>query len=100
MTTTSPPAPVDIATIVRQVIAELSTAGSTAAPQSVGSGTVGAGSLSGAHGIFSTVDEAVRAAQEAFTRAAPEIGIAIARSPFVVTGIVRRVKSNDRGTRS
>ena len=67
MTTTSPPAPVDIATIVRQVIAELSTAGSTAAPQSVGSGTVGAGSLSGAHGIFSTVDEAVRAAQEAFT---------------------------------
>ena len=67
MTTTSPPAPVDIATIVRQVIAELSTTGSTAAPQSVGSGTVGAGSLSGAHGIFSTVDEAVRAAQEAFT---------------------------------
>jgi aldehyde dehydrogenase len=66
--TTTTPAPADIATIVRQVIAELSHAGSTAASPSVGPGPVGARSLSGAHGIFSTVDEAVRAAQEAFTQ--------------------------------
>jgi aldehyde dehydrogenase len=58
---TTAPAPADIATIVRQVIAELNHSGSTAAKPSVG-----AGSLTGAHGIFSTVDEAVRAAQEAF----------------------------------
>jgi aldehyde dehydrogenase len=68
MPTTTAPAPADIATIVRQVIAELSHAGSAAAPLSTGPGPVGAGSLSGAHGIFSTVDEAVRAAQEAFTQ--------------------------------
>jgi aldehyde dehydrogenase len=68
MPTPTTPAPADIATIVRQVIAELSHAGSAAAPPSVGPGPVGAGSLSGAHGIFSTVDEAVRAAQEAFTQ--------------------------------
>jgi aldehyde dehydrogenase len=58
---TTATAPADIATIVRQVIAELNHSGSTAAKPSVG-----AGSLTGAHGIFSTVDEAVRAAQEAF----------------------------------
>ncbi len=62
MPTPTTDAPADIATIVRQVIAELSHAGSAAAPPSVGPGPVGAGSLSGAHGIFSTVDEAVRAA--------------------------------------
>ncbi len=33
------------------------------------------------------------AAQEVFTRAAPELGIAISRSPFVITGVVRRVDS-------
>lgn len=60
------PAPADIATIVRQVIAELSHAGSTAAAASVPAGPVASGSLTGAHGVFSTVDEAVRAAQEAF----------------------------------
>lgn len=68
MAITTSPAPADIATIVRQVIAELSHAGSTAASPSVASDPVGAGSLSGAHGIFSTVDEAVRAAQEAFIK--------------------------------
>jgi aldehyde dehydrogenase len=63
---TTAPAPADIATIVRQVIAELSHAGSTVAAPAVAAGPVGAGSLTGAHGVFSTVDEAVRAAQEAF----------------------------------
>jgi aldehyde dehydrogenase len=68
------PAPADIATIVRQVIAELSHAGSTAAPPSFASGPVGGGSLTGAHGIFSTVDDAVRAAQQAFEQLS-ELGI-------------------------
>jgi aldehyde dehydrogenase len=63
---TTAPAPADIASIVRQVIAELNHSGSTAAKPSVAAGPVGAGSLTGAHGVFSTVDEAVRAAQEAF----------------------------------
>jgi aldehyde dehydrogenase len=63
---TTTPASADIATIVRQVIAELSHAGSTAAAPSVAAGPAGAGSLTGAHGVFATVDEAVRAAQEAF----------------------------------
>ena len=54
MSTASP----DIESIVRQVIAELRVAPPAAPPSS--------GSLSGAHGVFGTVDEAVRAAQEAF----------------------------------
>lgn len=71
---TTTPAPADIATIVRQVIAELSHAGSAAAVPSVAAGPAGAGSLTGAHGVFSTVDEAVRAAQEAFEQLS-ELGI-------------------------
>jgi aldehyde dehydrogenase len=63
---TTAPAPADIATIVRQVLAELTHARSTVAQPSVAAGPVGGGTLTGAHGIFSTVDEAVRAAQEAF----------------------------------
>jgi len=71
MSTTAP----DIAAIVRQVIAELAAGphqsrgshdGSTAAQPSVASGPVGSRSFTGAHGIFGSVDEAVRAAQEAF----------------------------------
>jgi len=60
MSTTAP----DIAAIVRQVIAEIAAgapARSTPAP------TVPASvSLAGAHGVFSSVDEAVRGASEAF----------------------------------
>jgi aldehyde dehydrogenase len=72
----------DIASIVRQVIAELATGsshapgqvpgrtsghdGSTAAPPSVGSGPDRVSSLTGAHGVFGSVDEAVRGAEEAF----------------------------------
>ena len=72
MSTTTAP---DIAAIVRQVIAELaagphqsgaSHAGSPAAVPSVPGGPVGSHSFTGAHGIFGSVDEAVRAAQEAF----------------------------------
>ncbi|MFM7034471.1 MAG: aldehyde dehydrogenase family protein [Planctomycetia bacterium] len=72
MSTTATP---DIASIVRQVIAELAAgqtqaragqAGSAAAQPSVASGPSGASSLAGAHGIFGSVDEAVRAAHEAF----------------------------------
>jgi aldehyde dehydrogenase len=61
MTTASP----DIAAIVRQVLAEIAAsgagrpAGSPPAPHA-------SGSLEGAHGVFSSVDEAVRAATEAF----------------------------------
>ncbi len=55
----------DIAQIVRQVIAELAATPNAAQP-SVVSGPSGASSLTGAHGICSSVDEAVRAAQEAF----------------------------------
>ncbi|NBW96558.1 MAG: aldehyde dehydrogenase EutE [Planctomycetia bacterium] len=53
----------DIAQIVRQVIAELA-ANPAATPPSHASSQ--GGSLSGAHGICGSVDEAVRAAQEAF----------------------------------
>jgi aldehyde dehydrogenase len=52
----------DIASIVRQVLAELATSGSS----TVAAGPTGSGSLAGRHGIFDSVDEAVRAAQEAF----------------------------------
>ncbi|MFM8635733.1 MAG: hypothetical protein ACKOEX_13160, partial [Planctomycetia bacterium] len=71
MSTSAPP---DIASIVRQVIAELAAgqpqarpghAGSTASQPSAASGPGGT-SLAGAHGIFGSVDEAVRAAHEAF----------------------------------
>ena len=61
MTTATP----DIAAIVRQVLAEIAAsgagrpAGSPPAPHA-------SGSLEGAHGVFSSVDEAVRAATEAF----------------------------------
>ena len=69
------PATPDIAHIVRQVIAELAAgapqsrnghAGSMAAQPSTASGPHGASSLTGAHGVFGGVDEAVRGAQEAF----------------------------------
>ncbi len=60
------PTPPDIAHIVRQVIQELSLAGKAAAQPSAASGPAHGRSSAGAHGIFGSVDEAVRAATEAF----------------------------------
>ncbi len=71
--TTATPAPADIATIVRQVIVELSNTGSPAAA-SVAPGPIGASSRTGAHGVFSTVEEATRAAQTAFEQLT-ELGV-------------------------
>jgi aldehyde dehydrogenase len=62
---TAPTTP-DIAQIVRQVIQELSLAGSAAAMPPAISGPVNGRSSAGANGIFGSVDEAVRAATEAF----------------------------------
>jgi len=62
MSTVSPP---DIAAIVRQVIAEL-TAPGTSTPRPAVAAPAAADSFAGAHGIFSSVDEAVAAATEAF----------------------------------
>jgi aldehyde dehydrogenase len=61
----------DIQAIVRQVIAELTAAcgkpGAVAAPAALPAAASAAdGSFAGRHGIFASVDEAVRAAQEAF----------------------------------
>jgi aldehyde dehydrogenase len=56
----------DIAAIVRQVIQELSHAGSTAAMPSVGSGPATSHAHEGANGVFGSVDEAVAAATESF----------------------------------
>jgi aldehyde dehydrogenase len=56
----------DIASIVRQVIAELSHAGSATPPPSAAAAPGGASTHTGAHGVFGSVDEAVRAAHEAF----------------------------------
>jgi len=56
----------DIAAIVRQVIQELSHAGTTATRPSGVSGPATGGSHEGANGVFSSVDEAVTAATEAF----------------------------------
>ncbi|MFM8497067.1 MAG: aldehyde dehydrogenase family protein, partial [Planctomycetia bacterium] len=64
MATATPSCP-DIAAIVRQVIAELRT-GAPPAPAAVSAGPVAAPSFAGRHGIFASVDEAVRAAGEAF----------------------------------
>ncbi|MFM7519724.1 MAG: aldehyde dehydrogenase family protein [Planctomycetota bacterium] len=64
MATATPSCP-DIAAIVRQVIAELRT-GAPPAPAAVSAGPVAAPSFAGRHGIFTSVDEAVRAAGEAF----------------------------------
>ena len=93
--TTATPAPADIATIVRQVIAELSNAGSPAAPPSVASGPVGANSFNGAHGIFSTVDEAVRAAQEA-VEAAGDDEAALAAATAALRRAENRLKVVDK----
>ena len=60
MTTTTAP---DIASIVRQVIAELK---NSAATVPAARSAAGGGSFTGHHGIFGSVDDAVRAAQEAF----------------------------------
>jgi aldehyde dehydrogenase len=56
----------DIASIVRQVLAELTAAGNPPARQPAAPGPVQGGSHAGAHGIFGSVDEAVAAATEAF----------------------------------
>ena len=64
MSTTTAP---DIAAIVRQVIAELTTTGAPAAPKPpAASARPATGSHEGANGVFSSVDEAVAAATEAF----------------------------------
>ena len=55
--------PHSIASIVRQVIAEIGQPSAAAAPVA---GPVAGGSLAGANGVFSSVDEAVRAATDAF----------------------------------
>ena len=60
MTTASP----DIAAIVRQVLAEI-TASGAARPAAIPS-PAASGSFAGANGVFGSVDEAVRAATEAF----------------------------------
>ena len=60
MTTTTAP---DIASIVRQVIAELNNSATTVP---AARSAAGGGSFTGHHGIFGSVDDAVRAAQEAF----------------------------------
>jgi len=62
MSTVSPP---DIAAIVRQVIAELTAPGSPT-PSSAAAAPATVNSHEGANGIFSSVDEAVAAATEAF----------------------------------
>ena len=63
MSTASAP---DIAAIVRQVIEQLGVAGTPAARPPVSSAPSAAGSFAGANGVFGSVDEAVRAATEAF----------------------------------
>ena len=72
MATATPSCP-DIATIVRQVIAELRSAAPQAGsapvaspPASPVAGPVASTSFAGRHGIFTSVDEAVSAATEAF----------------------------------
>jgi aldehyde dehydrogenase len=57
--------PQNIASIVRQVIAEISQPSAAAAAAPV-AGPVASTSLAGANGVFSSVDEAVRAATDAF----------------------------------
>ena len=56
--------PQNIASIVRQVIAEIGQPSAAAAAPVAG--PVASTSLDGAHGVFSSVDEAVRAASDAF----------------------------------
>ncbi|MFM8985097.1 MAG: aldehyde dehydrogenase family protein [Planctomycetia bacterium] len=63
MSTTTAP---DIAAIVRQVIQELGAAGAATRQPSVASSSAATRGHEGAHGVFSTVDEAVAAATEAF----------------------------------
>ncbi|MFM8436141.1 MAG: hypothetical protein ACKOBP_12535, partial [Planctomycetia bacterium] len=63
MSTTATP---DIASIVRQVIAELAAGSTATTPSNTSAASTASGSLTGAHGVFSSVDEAVRGAQEAF----------------------------------
>ncbi|MBM4011587.1 MAG: aldehyde dehydrogenase EutE [Planctomycetes bacterium] len=55
----------DIAAIVRQVLAEIAASGA-GRPAAAPPAPHAAGSFAGAHGVFSSVDEAVRAATEAF----------------------------------
>jgi aldehyde dehydrogenase len=62
---TATASPTDIAAIVRQVIAELSQAGSPAAKPAAAPPATG-GTHVGANGVFGSVDEAVAAAGEAF----------------------------------
>jgi aldehyde dehydrogenase len=66
MAAATTPATPDIAAIVREVIAQLGTTGSTATPPSFAGGPATGGSHVGAHGVFTSVDEAVAAATEAF----------------------------------
>jgi len=66
MSNTATTAPPDIASIVRQVIAELAAGSTATAPSNPATASSATGSLTGAHGVHGSVDEAVRAAQEAF----------------------------------
>ena len=66
MATATMPATPDIAEIVRQVLHQLGRDGSTAAQPSVAAGPVTGGHFKGANGVFSSVDEAVAAATDAF----------------------------------
>ena len=61
---TAAPAVPDIASIVRQVIAELQSGGAAKPPAAPAPHA--SGSYAGRHGVFATVDEAVAAATEAF----------------------------------
>ena len=63
MSTTAPP---DIASIVRQVIAELAAGSTATTPSNPATASSATGSLTGAHGVHGSVDDAVRAATEAF----------------------------------
>jgi len=64
----STPTASDIAAIVRQVVSEITAAqrGTMAAPAAMSNGHASSRGSAPAHGIFSTVDEAVKAATEAF----------------------------------
>jgi aldehyde dehydrogenase len=66
MSNTATTAPPDIASIVRQVIAELAAGSTATTPPNPATASSAPGSLTGAHGVHGSVDDAVRAAQEAF----------------------------------
>ena len=85
MSTTSTP---DIAAIVRQVIAELAAPGGSASPVPPPAASP---SLTGRHGVFAGVDEAVRAATEAFAQL-ERLGVEGRRKAI---GHVRRIAIED-----